>query len=76
MNLERNILDKLNLVHPRMLSENVLLNDARMDEPKLTLTDLRDAVRRMEAKGQLLQVQGEDVLRLKITTEGKARLAE
>ena len=76
MTTERNILDKLNLVHPLMLTENVLLNDARMDNPRLTLTDLRSAVRALEAKGQLVQVQGEDVLRIKITTDGKARLAE
>lgn len=76
MNLERNILDKLNLVHPRMLSENVLLNDARMDDRGISLTDLRQAVDKLESKGQLVRVTGEDVTRIKITTDGKARLAE
>jgi hypothetical protein len=76
MNNERNILDKLSLVHPRMLTENVLLNDCRMDDSTVTLTGLRDAVRKLEAKGQVVQVQGEDALRIKITDAGKARLAE
>jgi hypothetical protein len=76
VNLERNILDKLNLVHPRMLTENVLLNDVRMDERSVSLTDLRQAVDILETKGQLVRITGEDTTRLKITTDGKARLAE
>lgn len=76
MTTERNILDKLDLVYPRMLSENVLYNDARMDDPKLTLTDFRSAVRSLELKGQAVQIQGEDTLRIRITLDGKARLAE
>lgn len=76
MNLERNILDKLNLVHPRMLTENVLLNDVRMDERSVSLTDLRQAVDTLETKDQLVRITGEDTTRIKITTDGKARLAE
>lgn len=76
MNLERNILDKLNLVHPRMLTENVLLNDVRMDARDTSLTDLRQATEKLEIKGQVVRVTGEDATRIKITTDGKARLAE
>lgn len=76
MTTERNILDKLNLVHPRSLTENVLFNDARMDEPRLSLTDLRNAVTILESKSQVVVVNGEDATRIKITLDGKARLAE
>lgn len=76
MNLERNILDKLNLVHPCMLSENVLLHDVRHDERATSLTDLRQAVDKLEGKGQLIRITGEDATRIKITTDGIARLAE
>lgn len=76
MTLERNILDKLNVVHPRLLTENVLLNDVRMDEPKTSLADLRNAVRILESKEQVTVITGEDTTRIKITSDGKARLAE
>lgn len=76
MNLERLILEKLNDVHPRMLTENVLWSDVRMEEAATSLTDLRNAVRKLEGKNQVVVVTGEDSTRIKITTDGIARLAE
>lgn len=76
MNLERLILEKLNDVHPRMLTENVLWSDVRMEEAATSLTDLRNAVRKLESKNQVVVVTGEDSTRIKITTDGIARLAE
>lgn len=76
MNLERLILDKLSLVHPRMLTENVLWNDCRMEVPGTSLTDLRMKLRALESKGQVTVVTGEDATRIKITSDGIARLAE
>jgi hypothetical protein len=76
MNLERLILDKLNDVHPRMLSETTLWSDVRLEESGTSLTDLRNAVRKLEGKSQVIAVTGEDVTRIKITTDGIARLSE
>lgn len=76
MNLERLILDKLNLVHPRMLSEHTLWSDVRLEESGTSLTDLRNAVRKLEGKSQVVVVTGEDITRIKITTDGIARLSE
>ena len=76
MNLERLILDKLNDVHPRMLTENVLWSDVRLEETGVSLTDLRNAVRKLEGKNQVIVVTGEDSTRIKITTDGIARLSE
>lgn len=76
MNIQRLILEKLNDVHPRMLAENVLWSDVRMEEASTSLTDLRNAVRKLEGKNQVVVVTGEDSTRIKITTDGIARLAE
>lgn len=76
MNLERAILDALNLVHPRGLRENVLLNDVRQGHPQASLTDLRLRLRALEAKEQVAVVNGEDFAFIKITAAGMARLAE
>lgn len=76
MTTERNILDKLNVVHPRMLTTNVLLNDVRLDDPKVTLGDLRLALGALEAKEQVISISGEETTRHKITPAGQARLLE
>lgn len=76
MNLERIILDKLSLVHPRMLTEGVLHNDVRLEDPKISLGDLRLKVRALESKGQVVVVNDEDHTRIKITSAGQARILE
>lgn len=76
MTIERNILDKLSLVSPRMLTENVLWSDVRQDMPQASLTELRSAMRQLEAKSQIIVISNEDATRIKITTDGLARLAE
>ena len=76
MKLERLILEKLNLVHPRMLTENVLWSDVRLEEPGTSLTDVRNTVRKLEVKSQVVVVTGEDSTRIKITQDGIARLSE
>jgi hypothetical protein len=72
MNLERLILQELQAVHPRMLTEKMLfavVTDA-------SLTEVRNAVRQLEAKCQVVVIKGEDSTRIKITTDGIARLSE
>ncbi len=76
MNLERLILEKLNLVHPRMLSKNVLWSDCRLEDPKISLSDIENTLNKLEAKSQVTVVNGEDATRIKITTDGIARLLE
>lgn len=76
MNPERAILENLNLVHPRMLSESVLRSDMQIQLGAMSLTDLRKHLAALEAKGQVVIVTGEDVTRIKITAAGIARLAE
>lgn len=76
MNIERLILEALHLVHPRMLTESVLLSDLRIMGAKISLTDLRAHTARLETKSQVTVVTGEDATRIKITPDGIARLAE
>lgn len=76
MNLERLILEKLNLVHPRMLSKNVLWSDCRLEDSKISLTDIENTLKKLETKSQVTVVSGEDATRIKITTDGIARLSE
>lgn len=79
MNPEQIILTALQRVHPRMLKENVLWSDVRNDGHDMSLTDLRRHVRALEIKeggSQVVVIKGEDATRIKITTEGLARLAE
>ena len=76
MNDERNILEDLNTVRPRMLAEAVLQADLRNKGCGLSLTDMRNHLDRLESKGQVVIVGGEDVTRIKITAAGIARLAE
>jgi hypothetical protein len=76
MNLERTILEKLALVAPRLLKEAVLLQDVRLDESKVSLGDLRGALRRLESKEQITIVNDEDFTRIKITSAGQARILE
>lgn len=76
MNIERLILEDLNLVHPRMLTTTVLSSDLRVNGTALSETDLSGHLQRLEAKGQITVVTGEDSTRVKITAAGIARLAE
>lgn len=76
MNIERLILEDLNLVHPRMLTTTVLRSDLRVNGTNLSATDLDGHLARLEAKGQITIVTGEDSTRVKITAAGIARLAE
>ena len=76
MNLERLILEKLNLVHPRMLSKNVLWSDCRFEDSTISLSDVQNALNKLESKSQVTVVNGEDATRIKITTDGIARLSE
>ena len=76
MNLERLILEKLNLVHPRMLSKNVLWSDCRLEESTISLSDVQNALNKLESKSQVTVVNGEDATRIKITPDGIARLSE
>ncbi len=76
MNLERLILEKLNLVHPRMLSKNVLWSDCRLEDTTISLSDVQNALNKLESKSQVTVVNGEDATRIKITTDGIARLSE
>ena len=76
MNLERHILEKLDLVHPRSLTETVLWSDLRIDDSSITLTDTRSALQKLEIKNQVAIAKGEDTTRIKITSDGKLRLAE
>lgn len=72
MNIERLILQELTEVHPRMLTEKMLF--AVITEA--SLTDVRNAVRELERKNQVVVVTGEDTTRIKITQDGIARLSE
>ena len=76
MNTERIILEKLSLVHPRTMTENVLWSELRLEIHNYSLTDLRAECRKLEAKGQIVRITNEDGTRIKITTDGQARLAE
>lgn len=76
MNVERLILESLHLVHPRMLTERVLLSDLSIAGEPISLTDLRGHLKKLEAKSQVTVVTGEDATRIKITSDGIARLAE
>lgn len=76
MSTQRQILEALHTAHPRMLSETVLLSDLRVQGIKISLTDLRGELRRLEEKEQAIIVNGEDATRIKITQAGIARLAE
>lgn len=76
MKLERYILEALSLVHPRMLAENVLLSDLKIEGLQISLTDLRGHLGRLESKKQVTVVTGEDATRIKITPDGLARLSE
>lgn len=76
MNLERLILEKLSLVHPRMLRMQTLHSDMRMDLPDISLTDLKRHVSNLEGKTQVIVLNNDDGTRVKISTDGLARLAE
>ena len=76
MNPERLILESLHLVHPRMLTERVLHSDLSVAGVTMSMTDLRGHLKRLEDKGQVTVVTGEDATRIKITPDGIARLAE
>lgn len=76
MNPERAILEDLNLVHPRMLAESVLRSDMQIQLGAMSLTDLRKHLAALEAKEQIVVINGEDATRIKITAAGQARLAE
>ena len=76
MNPERLILEKLALVHPRMMTENVLWSELRLDVRAYSLTMLRADLAKLEGKDQVVVVSNDDSTRVKITTDGQARLAE
>lgn len=76
MNIERIILTSLSQVHPRLMTENVLWSEVRLETGETSLTDLRRHAGDLERKGQVVVITGEDATRLKITTDGIARLAE
>lgn len=76
MNLERMILEVLERVAPRSLTEHVLWSELRMDDGRTTLTDTRASLRSLESKGQVAMTKWEDTTRIKITSDGKLRLAE
>lgn len=76
MNAERLILESLHLVHPRMLTERVLRSDLRVAGIDMSLTDLRGHIGRLEEKSQVVVVKDDDATRIKITSDGIARLAE
>lgn len=76
MNLERLILEKLNQVAPRLLSQNVLWSDCRLEDSSISLTSVKDALRKLESKDQVTVVPGEDSTKVKIKPAGIARLAE
>jgi hypothetical protein len=76
MTIERAILEALNLVHPRMLTEGTLLGDVRMDLPETSKSELKLKIRILEGKDQIVVIPGEDVTRIKITAAGQARLLE
>jgi hypothetical protein len=76
MNIERLILEDLHLSHPRMLTERVLLSDLSNAGVPVSMTDLRGHLRKLEEKSQVIVVTSEDATRIKITSDGIARLAE
>lgn len=76
MNLERIILETLENVHPRMLTDRVLLGDVRLQESSVSQGDLTRALRILENKKQVIVLTGEDSTRVKITQAGQARLLE
>ena len=76
MNQERLILEKLAEVSPRMMTENVLWSSVFVEDHRFSLTSLRNHLRALESKGQAVVVSNEDATRIKITTDGQARLAE
>ncbi len=76
MNLERHILEALQRVSPRSLTERVLWSELQLDVGSVTLTDVRIAVRSLESKSQVAATKWEDTSRIKITPDGKLRLAE
>lgn len=77
MNLELIILNELDLAHPRSLKRAVLLGDVRMaSESEVTEDGLGRALRSLERKRQIRIDAGEDVTRIGITADGRARVAE
>jgi DNA-binding MarR family transcriptional regulator len=76
MNHEWLILQDLRLSHPRLLTLTVLRADLAVIGAGLSAADLDGHLSRLEAKGQVVIVTGEDATRVKITAAGLARLAE
>lgn len=76
MNPERMILNSLDLVHPRLMAVGTLWSEVRLAGDALTFTEFNAALRKLEEKGQVLVITGEDRNKAKITDAGRARLLE
>jgi ABC-type cobalamin transport system ATPase subunit len=76
MNLERIILNALDLVHPRMMPTGTLWSEVRLDADEASYTEFQAALTHLERKGQVVVITGEDRNKAKITDAGRARLLE
>ena len=75
MNIQRTILQCLNNVAPRMLTLGTLWSEVRMD-CECSHSKFKAELDRLEMKGQVVVIDGEDRSKAKITQAGEARLAE
>jgi Fe2+ or Zn2+ uptake regulation protein len=76
MNVELEILKALELAHPRALKRTVLISDVQLAGDGVSATTVERKLGVLETKGQVRLYEGEDVTRIKITTDGLDRLAE
>lgn len=76
MNPELTILRTLQPNYPRGLRENVLRCEVPNYGAELSLTDLQRHCQKLETKGHVTIIKGEDYTFIKITPDGLARLSE
>lgn len=76
MNLELILLQLLNEVGRRSMTEKFLFNSSNLEAPQpVTYSRLRAALITLESKGQIASIQSEDRGTVySITTEGEARI--
>lgn len=76
MNLQRAILEKLNLGHLGMMPTAALWSEVRTYVGGVSYTEFSTALRELEEKEQVIVIKGEDSTKAKITDAGLARLLD
>lgn len=76
MNLELTILTELESAYPRQLKMPVLTAGVQLASDGASATSIERSVQVLERKGQVRIYEGEDVTRVKITSEGLDRLVD